>query len=114
MSFVCSVGFHFVGGKFVVCRINCEPSATQFSMGEATLCITDTTETQLIRSNGLELGALVKGFRMRYEDGRFVSGVSFKAVDNELNRFLVTYEDGSIAKYKIEQGEGFVLLHLKT
>lgn len=110
--FVVSV-FTLLAVSSLYAESTANPSATQFSMGEATLCITDMAETQLIRSNGLELGALVKGFRMRYEDGRFVSGVSFKAVDNESNRFLVTYEDGSIAKYKIEQGEGFVLFTLE-
>ena len=90
-----------------------EASSSSFQMGDAILRITSAARTSLYRSDGSEIGKEINGFRLRYEDGRDVYGSGFRAVENEADRFLVSYEDGSVAKYKIEKGDGFTLFTLE-
>ncbi|MBR5758213.1 MAG: hypothetical protein IKX88_06420 [Thermoguttaceae bacterium] len=107
----------FLGGLLLCCTQGSgsdDPSSISFQMGDSILRIADTARTSLYKSNGSEIGKETNGFRLRYEDGKVVFGTSFQSVDNEKNRYIVTYEDGSVAKYRIETGEGFTLFTLEN
>lgn len=90
-----------------------DTSSISFQMGDSILRITNTARTSLYRSDGSRIGNETIGFKLRYENGKDVCGVAFQAVENEPDRYAVTYEDGSVAKYKIEKGDGFALFTLE-
>ncbi len=85
-----------------------------FQMGDAVLRISNTARTSLYRFDGSEIGKETNGFKLRYDDGKVVSGAAFQITEKEENRYRVTYEDGSVAKYKIETGQGFSLFTLEN
>ena len=90
-----------------------ENETARFSLGDAILLVSEQGKALLTFPDGKEIAPETAGFRLRFEDGTFVESVKFQKDGVEPNSYRVTYENGAVAKYRIESGNGFILFNLE-